>query len=241
MANVNLEPAYILHSKPYSDTSLIITFLTKNYGKINLIAKGCRRNKHKYKHLLQQFISILINFTQRGGLGTLISADLENSYSILDSNRIIYGMYVNELTYKVLSFSDSSPEIYYNYHLCISSLYKNNSINQILRKYEKGFLDAIGYGYDYKMEYNSNKEISEQMMYGFISCKGFLMINNIEINDIIKFKLCGKHILSINDNDFSHMDTCKVAKRIFQETINSILDSKTINTRNFFIAEKIHD
>ena len=40
---VNLQPAYILHSRPYRDSSLLLEALTAEQGRISLVARGARR------------------------------------------------------------------------------------------------------------------------------------------------------------------------------------------------------
>ena len=39
----NLQKAYVIHSRPYKETSLIVTFLTEKKGKISAVAKGAKR------------------------------------------------------------------------------------------------------------------------------------------------------------------------------------------------------
>ena len=38
-----LEPAWLLHHRPWSDTSRILEFMTRNQGRVTLFAHGVRR------------------------------------------------------------------------------------------------------------------------------------------------------------------------------------------------------
>ena len=42
---VDYTPCYILHSRNYSESSLILEIFSRNYGRVNLIAKGAKKNK----------------------------------------------------------------------------------------------------------------------------------------------------------------------------------------------------
>ena len=61
---VLLQPAYVLHSQPFQNTSLLVDFFTIDYGRVRAVAKGARREKSKYRSLLQLFHPLLtfLNF-----------------------------------------------------------------------------------------------------------------------------------------------------------------------------------
>mgnify|MGYP000668136443 CR=1 FL=1 len=40
---VSLQPAFVLHSRPYRDTSLLLEVFTAEYGRLSLVGKGARR------------------------------------------------------------------------------------------------------------------------------------------------------------------------------------------------------
>ena len=42
LSTTQLQAAYILHTRPYRDTSLLIDAFTESHGRISLIAKGAR-------------------------------------------------------------------------------------------------------------------------------------------------------------------------------------------------------
>ena len=59
---VLLQPAYVLHSQPFQNTSLLVDFFTIDYGRGRAVAKGARRERSKYRSLLQSFHPLLVSF-----------------------------------------------------------------------------------------------------------------------------------------------------------------------------------
>ena len=94
---VQLQPAYVLFSQPFQNTSLMVDFFTIDYGRIRVIAKGARRRTSKYRALLQPFHPLLIAFSGRGEVKTL--GYLESGFGaiVLKGERLFSGLYLNEI------------------------------------------------------------------------------------------------------------------------------------------------
>jgi len=94
----NLQEAFVIHSKPYKETSLLVTFFSNEDGKLSAIAKGAKRAKSKFSGNLEPFQLLQINFSGRSNLKTLISADPLNVYQDFATNKNLYSaFYINEL------------------------------------------------------------------------------------------------------------------------------------------------
>ena len=99
---VQLQPAYVLFSQPFQNTSLMVDFFTIDYGRITVIAKGARRRTSKYRALLQPFHPLLIAFSGRGEVKTL--GYLESGFGaiILKGERLFSGLYPVSYTHLTL-------------------------------------------------------------------------------------------------------------------------------------------
>ena len=75
MSRIALEPAYVLHSRPFRETSLLVEVFTRSLGRQGLIARGARGAKSTRKAALQPFRPLLLSWVGRGELGTLTGAD----------------------------------------------------------------------------------------------------------------------------------------------------------------------
>ena len=71
----NLQKAYVIHSRPYKETSLIVTFLTEKKGKITAVAKGAKRKNSRLSGNLAPFQSLNIDFRGKSDLKSLVLAE----------------------------------------------------------------------------------------------------------------------------------------------------------------------
>ena len=95
----------ILSETNYSESSKILNVLTKEYGLIGVISKGCRNMKSKLRGVSRKLIYGKMNiYYKENGLSTLISVDIINSYSntLVDLKKISYASFMLDLTLQVI-------------------------------------------------------------------------------------------------------------------------------------------
>ncbi|MCJ7816149.1 MAG: recombination protein O N-terminal domain-containing protein, partial [Xanthomonadales bacterium] len=63
---VALEPSYVLHSRPYQESSLLIEALSRSHGRVGLVARGARGTRSRWKGILQPFRPLLLSWNQKG-------------------------------------------------------------------------------------------------------------------------------------------------------------------------------
>ena len=101
----------ILSETNYSESSKILNVLTKEYGLIGVISKGCRNMKSKLRGVSRKLLYGTIHiYYKPNGLSTLIGVDVINSYSktLMDLERISYASFILDLINQVLKQTDSS-------------------------------------------------------------------------------------------------------------------------------------
>ena len=54
--------AFVLHSRPWSETSLMLDVFTEESGRVRLVAKGARSKRSTLKGALQPFTPLLLRF-----------------------------------------------------------------------------------------------------------------------------------------------------------------------------------
>ncbi|WP_043315786.1 DNA repair protein RecO [Microbulbifer sp. HZ11] len=143
------QPAYILHSRPYRDSSLILALLTPDYGRIACIAKGARRDKQRRQRALQPFAPLLVTLLGRHELKTL--GPLENAGQPLWlKGRAVYaGLYANELLVRLMPEGESQVSIFVAYQNLLQRLAslsgeKSDELELPLRIFELQMLQALG-------------------------------------------------------------------------------------------------
>ena len=143
------QPAYILHSRPFRDSSLILELLTPDYGRIACIAKGARRDKQRRQRALQPFAPLLVTLLGRHDLKTL--GPLENAGQALWlKGRAVYaGLYANELLVRVMPEGESLVSVFAAYQDLLQSLALlsgdlSDELEPPLRLFELQLLQALG-------------------------------------------------------------------------------------------------
>jgi len=88
---VTHEPAYLLKTFPYRETSLVAEFLTLNYGRITAVAKGAKRPMSQFKSILYPFQGLQISFSGSNAMKTLTKAEWGQEVIFLQGKAIFAG------------------------------------------------------------------------------------------------------------------------------------------------------
>ena len=114
--------AFVLHSRPWSETSLMLDVFTEESGRVRLVAKGARSKRSTLKGALQPFTPLLLRFGGRGEVKTLRSAEAVSLALPLSGITLYSGLYINELLSRVLEYETRFSELFFDYLHCIQSV-----------------------------------------------------------------------------------------------------------------------
>ncbi|RPG42737.1 MAG: DNA repair protein RecO [Gammaproteobacteria bacterium TMED112] len=221
----NLQKAYVIHSRPYKETSLIVTFLTKDKGKITAVAKGAKRRNSRLSGNLEPFQCLNIDYRGKSDLKSLILAEpCEVFEDFFGSENLYSAFYVNELINYLTAQADESIEIFDLYKKCISNLKKKNTVEEILRDFELKILSELGYEINFLSEYGSNEPITEGLSYKYAPQSGFIKSAKGYDGNILK---------EIIKRKFSK-NSLKACKEINRATIDYYFEELNIKSRIFF-------
>ena len=146
MRRVALQPAWILKASPYGDTSLLIEALSRDHGRIGLVARGVRGPKSRTRALLQAFRPLLLSWNEAGDLGTLTATEAGGQAIALSGEQIFSGWYLNELLLRLLHRHDPHPAVFEAYCGVLDRLPIDGA--PALRRFEKALLSELGFGLD---------------------------------------------------------------------------------------------
>ena len=135
---MNIESkGFVLHTRPYKETSFLVDIFSENHGRVRCVAKGYRRSTGRQR---AESLSLFVpyNFTWRGknDLKTLVNAETCEMNLSLSGERLFVGLYVNELLYNLLAIYDPSKEIYAGYFELVNFLGTSARYNGKLRCFE---------------------------------------------------------------------------------------------------------
>lgn len=141
-----LEPAFMLHGRDWHNTSRIVDLFSRRHGRITLIARGARRPTSAWRALLMPFRPLLVSFTLRGELGFLAAVEAASAPLEPSPDRLLAGFYANELLLRGMSPHDPHPDLFDHYGSLLADLAGLEDEAVLLRRFELGLLEALGYG-----------------------------------------------------------------------------------------------
>ena len=194
---VNQTEAILLHSRNYSETSLICELFTRKHGRVSVIAKGARSKKNKFQNIAAPNILASVNYSGKSELKTLVSWEEITHFSILGKNLKIL-LYLNELIFKLLEKENKQDRIFESlidfYKVLASGDAKNIEI--ALREFEYFLICELGYGFNLLYDDNGKKIVREKTYYfhpaqGFSEkpLNNFLKVSGIDIIDFTNRKI----------------------------------------------------
>ena len=194
---VNQTEAILLHSRNYSETSLICELFTRKQGRVSVIAKGARSKKNKFQNIAAPNILASVNYSGKSELKTLVSWEEITHFSILGKNLKIL-LYLNELIFKLLEKENKQDRIFESlidfYKVLVSGDAKNIEI--ALREFEYFLICELGYGFNFLYDDNGKKIVREKTYYfhpaqGFSEkpLNNFLKVSGIDIIDFTNGKI----------------------------------------------------
>lgn len=177
---VDLEPAYILHRRPYRNTSLLVELFSKTYGRIGGIARGAQRARTGTHSLIQPFGRVLVSWVGRGELVTLTHIEADAKPAVIDPAHMASAFYLNELLMRLLIRHDPHEGIFTCYEQALHALVPGTDmphIQQALRFFEKRLLDELGYGLVLDHDAESGEAIRADADYYYVLDLGPVPMN----------------------------------------------------------------
>jgi DNA repair protein RecO (recombination protein O) len=172
MSRIQLEPAYVLHSRSFRETSLIVDAFTREHGRVAVVARGVKSPRSRWRNVLQPFRPLLLSWNQKSDLGTLTAADQVASPPALQGQALYCGLYLNELLMRLLHRGDPHAEVFERYRHLLSELASEAPPQPLLRVFEKQLLEAIGYAMLLDREYGGGDEVQVHRWYDYQPQRG---------------------------------------------------------------------
>ncbi len=229
---VQLEPAWLLHHRPWSDTSRILELLTRERGRITLFAHGSRRPKSKLRGLLQPFRPLLVSWAGRADGGTLTGAEPGPGAPVLPAASVMSAFYLNELLMRLLAKEDRHERLYDAYGEALAGL-QQDRVHRTLRRFEKLLLDELGYGPELAREAGEGAVLDPDRYYHFEPGRGVLAVRDSAAHpDAYR----GSEVLAVSRGEFDEPRVLVAARRIYGAAIAHCLDGGDLASREVMLA-----
>ncbi len=163
----DLDPSWVLHTRNYRETSLLVDVFGLHGGRYRLIAKGARRGKRNQRALLQPFRGLLMTTRGRGELRTLAAVEDSGASHELQQERLACGLYLNELLLALLPRFEPAPDVFALYGHVVAGLAAQTPPAPSLRAFELTLLETLGLAPDFTVVTRTGEAIHEDGCYAF--------------------------------------------------------------------------
>ncbi|HEY4071634.1 MAG TPA: DNA repair protein RecO [Herbaspirillum sp.] len=230
-SRISGQPAFVLHSYPHKETSLIIDLLSRDYGRIALVAKGAKRPHSKLRGVLQTFQPLSVNWTGKAEVRTLIAAEWVGGLLPLEKSALLCGFYLNELLVKLLARDDPHPELFDHYVATLNQLAHGESPPIVLRQFERALLKSNGVAADLTHCTGTRSLVEPDRIYVVdpergtrpaLAADGWPRIH-------------GKTLLDMEREDYSDSTTQTQSKFLMRFLLAHYLGGAQLNTRQILI------
>jgi DNA repair protein RecO (recombination protein O) len=162
------QPAYVLHSRPYRETSLLLECLTRDHGRLGVVARGVRRERARLQRAqLEPFQPLALDLLVRGELAALRGAEPAGAPLRLVGDAGLAGLYLNELVVRLTGRQDPQPELFEAYARTLARLAVPDGLAWQLRRFERDLLGAIGYALQLEYEADNGEPLAPEGWYRY--------------------------------------------------------------------------
>jgi DNA repair protein RecO (recombination protein O) len=228
---VQQQPAYVLHHRPFRDTSQLLDVISREYGKVTLVARGSRAAKSRLRGILRPFQPLRLSWYVRSDLGTLTGAEIDAAPLALAGDALLSAYYVNELVLNFLHRHDPQPEIFDAYAQAIAALSCSDELAANLRVFEMELLRLLGYALNLEYDANLHEPIDAAGFYEYRVEQGPVSVSRSAGPMVFS----GARLLAIAGCGFDDPAVLRDAGRLLREVIRHHLDGKELKSRKVLL------
>ncbi len=230
---IDAQPAYILHTTPFRETSLIVEAFTRDYGRMALLARGARRPRSAMRDLLMGFQPLEIGWAGKGEVLTLMKVEWQGGQPLLVGSALFCGYYLNELLLHLLPREDPHQKLFERYGEILQRLaaHPEGKVEEAdLRRFEKALLQELGYGLTLEVEH-SGRPVEPEALYTYEIEHGPRRLEQARPN---VQAYSGRSLLDLAAEDFSLARSRTEAKLLMRSLMAHYLGGVELETRKIF-------
>ena len=232
-SKVDGQPAYVLHTIPFRETSLIVEVFSRDFGRMALLARGARRPRAAIRGLLMAFQPIEVGWAGKGEVLTLMKAEWQGGLPLLAGEALFCGYYLNELLMHLLPREDAHEHLFDRYGDMLARLAADpdgKAREADLRSFEKALLQELGYGLTLAHD-SQGEAIVAEAHYTYRMEQGPVRLEHAEAAAQV---VSGKTLLDLEAEDFSDPRSRSEAKALMRTLMAYYLAGVELETRKIF-------
>lgn len=220
------DAVWLIHKVWSGDTSVRVLFFTRELGLVQALYKGGRTPKKQL--LLQPFMPLWADFTERQGWYYVRKLEIAAVSSPMTQRHLYAALYLNELLYLTLHPQDPYPQLFDMYVDALSALSDALTVPEleaVLRRFEWCLLASLGYGISLTHDARTTLPIHVNTYYQVVPGQGLVATEH---------GMSGAHLLALARDELTDPLVLKTAKQLMRRLIDQCLGGKEIKTRSMF-------
>jgi DNA repair protein RecO (recombination protein O) len=231
------QPAFVLHTYPFKETSLIVELFTREFGRVSAVAKGARRPRSALRGMMLSFQPLLATWSGKNELRNLHNLEWGGGLLMLRGQALMCGFYMNELLLRLLPREDGHESLFDYYGHTLRELSRGSGYEQdtaiTLRRFELRLLQEMGYAVPLEQD-ESGMPVEPGRSYYYIPERGacLAMEGSYEQAGV---KLSGQTLLNMAHDDYDELQTRQQSKHLMRMLLGHYLGDKPLHTRQLLI------
>ncbi|MEN4827946.1 DNA repair protein RecO [Pseudomonas sp. P39-UII1] len=218
------QPAYVLHSRAYKETSALVDFFTPQ-GRLRAVL---RRARGKGGSLVRPFVPLEVELRGRGELKNVGRLDSVGIAAWLHGDALFSGLYLNELLMRLLPAEAPQPELFEHYALTLQALAAGRALEPLLRSFEWRLLEDLGYAFALDHDVN-DAPIEAEGLYRLRVDAGLERVYLLQPG-----LFNGVELLALAQADWEAPGALLAAKRLMRQALAVHLGPKPLVSRELF-------
>lgn len=228
---VHGQPAFVLHSYPYKETSLIVDVFSRDFGRVALVAKGAKRPHSSLRGVLQTFQPLSVSWSGRAEVRTMTGAEWVGGLLPLEKSALLCGFYLNELMVKFIARDDPHPLLFDHYVAALNQLAHDEAAPIVLRKFELSLMRQTGVAGDLTRCTSTGQRVIADDVYVVDPEHGPRPANTADQWP----RVLGATLLDMDRDDYSDSTTQLQSKFLMRFLLAHHLGGAQLNTRQILI------
>ena len=231
---VEQQPAFILHARAWRETSLLIEAITRDHGRVGLVARGVRSARSRFpRAVLQPLTPLHLSWSGRGELATLTGAEPAGAMLRASGETLLCALYLNELVARLVPRNDPHAAVFDDYFDTFSRLAGDDSPAWTLRRFERDLLGHLGYGLVLEGEAESGAPLQGDGDYAYQFEHGPVRWQRTEDG----MKIRGSALIALaNDHAPETAEDMSALRRLLRALISRHLDGGELRAWSLFTS-----
>ncbi len=226
-----LQPAYVLHTRRFRETSLVVEVLTQAHGRQALLARGALGGRRAQPP--RPFVPLLLAWRGRGELPLMTRCEAAGGAAGLDGRALYCGLYVNELVLRLSQRGDPHSALFPAYTACIHDLAEagqdNAALEPVLRRFELALLDELGMGMQLEHDING-APVNPRRRYHYRVDAGPEPVSPQHAGGF-----SGATLLALARHRLDSDQVRSEARRLMRQVLDQRLEGRPLRSRELFV------